>query len=125
MKRARYITAVLFVLAFFSSAFCQDEVIVLVHDELGMHERPAVKFNHEKHQEVVSECTRCHHDYDNYMNNVGGEGQACSECHGKTGGDNGVTLVNAFHLQCKTCHKALIARGRNSGPVMCGQCHRR
>jgi hypothetical protein len=125
MKPARYIIAMSFVFAFVSSAFCQDEVIVLRHDEVGMHERPAVKFNHEKHQEVVSECTRCHHDYDEYMNNVSSEGRACSECHGKTGGDSSVTLVNAFHLQCKTCHNAHIARVRNGGPVMCGQCHLR
>ena len=125
MKWAGYLVVVLFLLTSIPSAFCQDEVIMLDHDELGLHERPAVKFNHEKHQEAVSECTRCHHDYDEYMNNVGSEGQACSECHGKSGGDSGVALVNAFHLQCKTCHKALFAKDRKSGPVMCGQCHQR
>lgn len=111
---------------FIPAASSQEEVIVLKHEDLGTHERPPVKFNHEKHQEVVTECTSCHHDYDEHMNNVGGEGQACSECHGiAKGEDKAIPLVKAFHLQCKGCHEGLLARGQKSGPIMCGQCHRR
>jgi len=100
MKWAGYLVVVLFLLTSIPSAFCQDEVIMLDHDELGLHERPAVKFNHEKHQEAVGECTRCHHDYDEYMNNVGSEGQACSECHGKSGGGHVRPMSSemSFHI---------------------------
>lgn len=125
MRYARCMLAVVLVFLWISGALSQDEVIVLTHEELGAHERPPVKFNHEKHQEVVSECTRCHHDYDEYMNNVGSEGQACSECHDKSNGKSTVSLLRAFHVQCKECHEVLLARGDKSGPIMCGQCHKK
>jgi len=125
MRYARYMVAVLFALVFIPVALAQDEVIVLTDEELGPHERPPVKFGHERHQEVVTECRRCHHDYDKYMTNIGGEGQACSECHDRSNGKSALSLVRAFHMQCKECHKGLLARGQKSGPIMCGRCHQR
>lgn len=125
MKYSRYMLAVLLLMLFIPVAFSQNEVIVLTHEELGSHERPPVRFNHERHQEVVTECARCHHNYDEHMNNIGGEGQTCSECHSKSKGDNVIPLMKAFHLQCKSCHEELLSRGKKSGPIICGQCHQK
>ena len=104
--------------------FSQDDAVLLRHEVIRAHQRPPVKFNHDKHSETI-ECNRCHHEYDENGNNVGGdEGQPCSEFHGLVSTEeNPVPLVRAFHIQCKTCHEGLLAKGERSGPVMCGQCH--
>lgn len=104
--------------------FSQDDAAFLRHEVFGKHQRPPVKFNHDKHFETI-DCDRCHHVYDEKGNNIGGdEGQACSECHSLSSTEeNAVPLVRAFHIQCKTCHEDLLAGGEKSGPVMCGQCH--
>jgi Class III cytochrome C family len=103
-------------------AFSQEAVMVLDHKEIGPHQRPLIQFNHEKHSTNL-ECLRCHHDYDKYGNVRGSEGQACIECHGKTAGKKYTPLTDLFHVQCKSCHEAMRARGEPSGPVMCGECH--
>jgi hypothetical protein len=108
-----------------SLGFSQDDVITLNSDELGPHERPLVDFPHTTHADVIN-CVRCHHDFDDYGNNIGAEGQKCSDCHSKAPSQkNAVPLLDAYHFQCKGCHEALDAAGRKSGPVMCGECHKR
>jgi len=102
----------------------QDPMMVMEHKELGPHQRPLVDFNHDKHTATL-ECVRCHHDYDEHGNNRGGEdsAQSCSSCHHSKGSAANVPLLQAFHGQCKGCHDAMWARGRRSGPLMCGECH--
>ncbi len=52
-----------------------------------------VSFNHAGHQQTI-DCASCHHTGD-YI--------SCKNCHGvKTGIP---TAKNAFHDQCKSCHK--------------------
>lgn len=124
---AHTLVTVLIGLVFASFAFCQDAIMVMEHKkEIGPHERPLVHFNHEKHMEVVKpDCLYCHHDFDKYGNNVGGESavQACSTCHSPGSGKNVVPLKEAFHGQCKGCHENARGRGYPSGPVTCGECH--
>jgi hypothetical protein len=121
MKSIRYSAALVLVVCAVSICFSQQETIVLNHHEIGDHQRPLVRFIHEGHAAVL-DCSRCHHVYDQYGVNVGGEEQACSECHGANK-SNPIPLVRAFHIQCKKCHSALLAKGKESGPLMCGQCH--
>lgn len=111
------------VLTFAALSFSQDANIELKSTALGAHERPIVHLNHEKHSAVI-DCVRCHHDFDQFGNNKGSEGQACSECHTQRAtAANRVPLQEAFHTQCKVCHEQARLRGAASGPVMCGECH--
>lgn len=122
MKSLKVSLVLVFAFLVVSTGFPQEEIIELKHGELGPHQRPLVQFAHEEHEGII-ECARCHHDYDEYGANQGGDdGQACSECHGMNL-SNPVPLVRALHLQCKNCHTELIAKGQKSGPIMCGKCH--
>ena len=100
----------------------QEDKIIMNHEELGKHSRPLVIFPHSDH-EGLTECVRCHHDYDSFMTNIGGEEVKCSECHTATPVSNPLTLVKAIHIQCKECHRESASKGISNGPVMCGQCH--
>ncbi len=125
MRFDKYVAFALIVsFLFAASAFSQDEIIKLNSEELGTHQRPVVQFTHEQHANVL-ECLRCHHDFDKYGNNLGSEGQPCSDCHARTSGKNPLPLQEAFHTQCKACHDQMLANGAPSGPVMCGECHKR
>ncbi len=106
----------------FSSANAQEDVIQINSDELGEHQRPIVTFSHQRHADMI-ECARCHHDYDEFGSNLGGDGRPCSECHGQAQVSNPVALMKAFHLQCKGCHEKSAATGRHDPPRTCGRCH--
>jgi hypothetical protein len=122
MRYGKYVIALMIVSLFVPVVFSQEAMIMLEHKEIAPHERPPVQFNHERHADVL-ECLRCHHDYDEYHNNTGGEdkAQSCSACHGTK--KDLLPLTEAFHTQCKSCHELLISKGSPSGPVMCGECH--
>lgn len=122
MKYLKFLPVVLLVAVFASLAFSQESVITLNHSELGKHERPAVVFNHEEHANKI-DCLQCHHDFDAYLNNRGGEGQPCSTCHGAQATEDTISLEDAFHQQCKGCHEQMADQGKPSGPVICSQCH--
>ena len=128
MKYAKYakyaIVLSMFVLGWISTAFSQDATMPLEDPALGTHQRPLVIFPHEEHSAVI-ECQRCHHDFDANGNNLGGEGQACSECHAKTATGGLLPLKQAFHVQCIGCHSKLLAQGKKTGPITCGECHKR
>jgi len=121
MKFIKYSLALFLVVFAVSVGFSQEDIIVFNHQKIGSHQRPLVRLTHEKHAAII-ECSRCHHDYDEYGVNVGGEENACSKCHGANN-SNPIPLVRAFHNQCKNCHSGLIAKCKKSGPIMCGQCH--
>jgi len=123
MAPIKYLLACALIVFAASLGFSQEDLMVLNHQQLGFHQRPLVRFSHARHMDAI-DCSRCHHDYDQYGANIGGEGQACSECHGVNKA-NPVPLTRAFHVQCKGCHLELIRKDRTSGPIMCGQCHQR
>ena len=100
----------------FQSAHSQDDKFLLNHQELGKHQRPLVEFDHKLHSKF--DCTRCHHDFDKFKNNRGGDGQPCDSCHKAVASRGIPSLEDAFHQQCIGCHKAM-----KKGPVMCGECH--
>ncbi|MGO9022497.1 MAG: cytochrome c3 family protein [Syntrophobacteraceae bacterium] len=81
-------------------AHSQDDTILLNHAEIGKHQRPLVEFNHKLHADKL-DCTRCHHDFDAFMNNRGGEGQTCDSCHKKKADDGLLSLKDAFILSAK------------------------
>jgi hypothetical protein len=100
----------------------QEDKIIMNHEELGKHVRPLVIFPHKDH-EALTECIRCHHDYDEFMTNIGGDEVKCSDCHNNVPGSNPVDLAKAMHIQCKSCHMNSLRENNHKGPVMCGQCH--
>ncbi len=103
-------------------AHAQEEVIQMNSSALGKHQRPIVTFPHQTHVDQI-ECSRCHHDFDKFGSNHGGDGQPCGACHAPVPGCSPVPLMKAFHLQCKGCHKKVAATGGQSPPRTCGQCH--
>lgn len=122
MKHAIGIIIGLGLLMSAAAGTAQDEIITLGLGEATPHQRPQVVFPHEQHAEAIV-CMRCHHDFDEFGTNIGGDEQACAECHGATAGDNPIPLTKAFHLQCKSCHEDVARGGGRDLPVMCGQCH--
>lgn len=122
MKCAKLLPVLLFLIAFVPPVFSQEPVMVLNHEELGKHQRPTVVFPHEVHSSKI-DCLRCHHDFDAYSNNRGGEGQPCVNCHDAHPDDGSISLQEAFHLQCKECHETFRFQGKNAGGIMCGECH--
>jgi hypothetical protein len=88
-----------------------------------------VPLSHKKHSEDYKvACTECHHDYKDGKN-VWQEGQPvlkCAECHDPLAKKGTVDkLQNAFHKNCKNCHKAL-AKADPSIKVpykKCNECH--
>jgi len=76
--------------------------------------RAPVAFDHKAHTEKVKECKECHHK------DAAGKEQKCSaaDCHGAKTDGKKVELKEAFHTQCKECHKK-----EKKGPVKCDECH--
>ncbi|MCA1989015.1 MAG: cytochrome c family protein [Desulfarculus sp.] len=126
MKRVK-LTAILFLalaLAAAGLALAQEDNLIINSQALGEHTRPLVKFSHAKHSEKIADCTTCHHDFSPTGNRGSSEGQFCSDCHSaQPTAKNSVSLVMAFHKQCKECHRFAAGKGQPSGPVMCGGCH--
>ncbi len=118
MKYAILFLVVLVFTAFIAPAHSQEDTYILDHSVMGKHQRPLVEFNHKLHAENKLDCIRCHHDFDAYLNNRGGEGQTCDSCHKQEADDGQPSLKDAFHLQCKGCHEIM-----KTGPVTCGECH--
>ncbi len=93
----------------------------------GPGHKPAVTFNHRRHEAGRLACTQCHHDYQG-RRNVWRQGlpvDKCQACHGLRPEPRRLDLKNAFHRQCKGCHLKLEQQGRRAGPIDCRDCHRR
>lgn len=73
-----------------------------------------VAFDHKAHGTMVKECKECHHQ------DPAGKEQKCSAaaCHGAKTDGKKVELKEAFHKQCRDCHKK-----EQKGPVKCDECH--
>jgi len=73
-----------------------------------------VAYDHKAHGAKVKDCATCHH-----KDKAGAE-QKCGKCHGdKTDGKN-LSAKEAFHTQCKDCHKK-----EKKGPEKCDGCHKK
>lgn len=73
-----------------------------------------VDFDHKVHGERVKACKECHHQDD------AGKERKCSTatCHGAKAEGKKADLKEAFHKQCKDCHKK-----EKKGPTKCNDCH--
>jgi len=90
-----------------------------------------VKLSHKKHSvDYKVACTDCHHEYKDGKN-VWKEGEPvkkCSECHNPLKKDGKIKkLQNAYHRNCKNCHKAYIKDHPDSKAPFkkCTKCHQK
>jgi hypothetical protein len=106
------------------------DLIVIAHEALfGSLERPPVEFPHDRHararQEAGEDCTACH---------VAGPSGRLSPFYlrpepesAEPAGDgpDAGEVLELYHQGCIGCHQELREAGSKSGPVTCGECHRR
>lgn len=97
-----------------------ERVIQLsVLSAFGSIERPPAKYHHDRHTAALEQegCEICH------PKDASGE---ISFTFPKTASGKGTkALMNSFHDECAGCHRKWAAAGKKSGPVTCGECHRR
>ena len=90
-----------------------------------------VKLTHKKHSEEYKvACADCHHDYKDGKNvwKDTDPVKKCSECHNPLKKEGKVKkLQNAYHRNCKNCHKAYIKDHPDSkAPYKkCTKCHQK
>ncbi len=88
----------------------------------------SVKLSHKKHNvDYKIACTECHHVFKDGKNvwKEGDHVDKCSKCHDpKKKKDKTLKLQNAYHKNCKNCHKALLKEDKPTGPFKkCNKCH--
>ncbi len=86
--------------------------------QFGDLERPTVQFGHDQHTEALEKlgknCQTCHKQGEKYLSQ--------KFLRLKDGPDK-ESMMDHFHSNCQGCHKELKAQGKESGPVVCGECH--
>lgn len=117
--------ALLVVLVFIFPAVSRDEVSVFPEDLFPDRQRPISLFSHEEHMafDTIEDCYVCHHVYEDgqLVEGESSDGIACGECHLiDPSPENAVGRLRAYHKRCKGCHESL-----KTGPITCGECHRR
>jgi len=101
---------------------------VMLENKYAKDTKGPVKLTHKKHStDYKVACTECHHVIKDGKNvwKEGDKVQKCSECHNPEKKEGNVMkLQNAYHKNCKDCHKALEEAGKPTGPFKkCNDCH--
>jgi hypothetical protein len=113
-----------------TAADVPDEVVIS-NEGYKSDKKGPVKFTHNKHAaEYGVACADCHHEYKDGKN-VWKEGdpvKKCGECHSPLSAEAkkaGVAkLQNAYHKNCKGCHKDAAKEGKTNAPFKkCNDCH--
>jgi hypothetical protein len=122
-------TAILFVTVGILAASDVPDEIIIQNEVYKSDKKGGVKLTHKKHNvDYKVACTDCHHVFKDGKQ-VWKEGdpvQKCSECHDPEKGEKGepMKLQNAYHKNCKDCHKDLEKEGKPTGPFKkCNDCH--
>ncbi len=102
------LTAAIFALGTVAIAAPPDKIVIKEIKKT----KAAVAFNHKAHGEKAKNCQACHHK------DAAGKEQKCSKCHKAKAEGKTVELKEAFHKQCKDCHKK-----EKKGPQKCDECH--
>lgn len=111
-----------------------SDEIKLQNKGYAKDKKGAVKLTHKKHNvDFKIACAECHHVYEGGKNvwKEGDKVEKCSKCHPiiwekgkKKKKGEAMKLQNAYHKNCKTCHKALAKEGKKTGPFKkCNKCH--
>ena len=141
------VVVVFFAAGIYAAAKVED--VFKIQNEGCEYTKGIAEFSHKKHAEEYAAkapelnkrgCGECHHDKDNkpLSNEAAAKGvQKCIECHKKCGeapkGKDAPKLskeqkreylANAYHDNCKTCHKAYNnANNTKAAPTTCTKCH--
>jgi hypothetical protein len=89
--------------------------------DYSLHARHVAVFKDEKNQ-----CQSCHHVWDDELKQltyVKGREDACSDCHRERDEGKTLSLQNASHVQCLSCHLDRVGGGKAAGPTVCSGCH--
>ncbi len=71
-------------------------------------------------------CETCHHEYDAekkvlfYAKDKEG---TCRYCHKAQTEENRISMREASHLDCISCHRKRLVKKETAGPIYCGGCH--
>jgi len=89
---------------------------------------PVILHHKKHHDDYKVACTECHHDYKDGKNvwKEGAPVKKCSECHDPLKKEGKVMkLQNAYHRNCKNCHKEVIAKDatKKAPYKKCTKCH--
>jgi len=71
-------------------------------------------------------CETCHHQYDQEQGKlvyVKGQEGSCRYCHKEVTEGKALSLREAFHQACISCHQQAVAQHKTAGPVDCLGCH--
>ena len=123
-RRLLLILAAFAVCCFPIMASSQEDMTAIDNQVFENPKRPPAVFEHDQHNELaaIEECNVCHHLYEDgkLIEDESSEDQRCADCHEMQDVGRKPGLVEAFHTNCKSCH-----REKKKGPLMCGQCHLR
>jgi hypothetical protein len=82
---------------------------------------------HARHAKALEDkCENCHHVYDETTEELKyekGKEEGCRSCHGAVDEERKLSLANASHRACISCHLKRIRSEMDSGPVLCAGCH--
>ncbi|MDQ1333280.1 MAG: hypothetical protein QG552_230 [Thermodesulfobacteriota bacterium] len=111
------------------AADAPDEVVI-ENKGYAKDTKGPVKLTHKKHHaDYKVACAECHHVIKDGKNvwKEGDKVQKCSACHNPEKKEGNVLkLNNAYHNNCKDCHKALEEAGKPTGPFKkCNDCHQK
>jgi len=105
-------------------------VITLDSQEFKTRKKVSVSLSHLKHiNEYGVTCTECHHEYKDGKNiwTQNDPVKRCVDCHDPEETKDGVMkLQNAYHKNCKDCHKSMVEEGKSEiAPYKkCTDCHK-
>lgn len=96
----------------------------------GVSERVVMAFDyslHARHSKALDDkCESCHHVYDEVtekLTYVKGKEDGCSACHGAVDQGRTLSLANASHQACISCHLRRTRLEQETGPSLCVGCH--
>jgi len=109
-----------------------DTIILDDKENFNPRQRPPVSFPHGLHMAAVPACRSCHHVFRKGVNVLDESALVeknsdirCARCHGNGKNNMGLSLMEAYHVQCVGCHRLLQKKRENTGPLMCGACHKK
>ena len=118
------IVAMMFAISLISFAAWCNDCMEIDAEVFENNKRPFVCFSHDDHNENagIEDCAVCHHVYEDgkLMADETSEDSTCSECHAVKGDSKQMELITQYHDRCRGCHLE-----RKSGPVTCGECHKK
>jgi hypothetical protein len=103
------------------------DVIAISNQVYADDKKGLVTFHHAKHnKDYKVSCTECHHLYKDGRNlwKESDHVDKCVVCHDPAM-DKGkaIKLQNAFHQNCKDCHKEASKEGKKAPYTKCVDCH--